>query len=221
MSSGDALTGAEKRCEPTTWMMSPAVMYSFDLRTLRGKFFLGLIGFKRNYRHLVRHRYRTMFARLFEQGYDPFDFARRVFVGVSRVFRVVQNRVDQDGDGLRHAVKNQQLVGDEKNHRGRAQFVPGRARHDRLDVMNEFVADEANRATGEPRQTGQRHGPVFFHHALDDDRPSNRDSILHDPIPDGRSRPSAVKTFNDLAIFDDLDAVTGLPDDGARIAADE
>ena len=38
MSIGEALTGAENRCEPTTWMMSPAVMYSFALRTLAPNF---------------------------------------------------------------------------------------------------------------------------------------------------------------------------------------
>ena len=114
MSSGDALTGAENRCEPTTWMMSPAVMYSLRLEDVRGKFFLRLVGFKRNHRDIVRHRHRMVFARLFEQGDDAFNFARRIFVGVSRIVRVVQNRVDQNRDGLRHAVKNQQLVGDEE-----------------------------------------------------------------------------------------------------------
>mgnify|MGYP006333262999 CR=1 FL=1 len=33
MSIGAAFTGAENRCEPTTWMMSPAVMNSFARRT--------------------------------------------------------------------------------------------------------------------------------------------------------------------------------------------
>ena len=35
---GAALTGVLKRCEPTTWMMSPAVMYSFALTTLAKNF---------------------------------------------------------------------------------------------------------------------------------------------------------------------------------------
>src|SRR2546426_2424514 len=33
MSSGVALTGVENRCEPTTWMISPAVMYSLAFET--------------------------------------------------------------------------------------------------------------------------------------------------------------------------------------------
>ena len=38
MSSGDALTGAENRCEPTTWMMSPAVMYFLAASTFAKNF---------------------------------------------------------------------------------------------------------------------------------------------------------------------------------------
>ena len=52
--------------------------------------------------------------------------------------------------------KIKQLVGDEKIHDGRAQFILRRARHDRLDVVDEFVADETDRAAGEARQAGQR-----------------------------------------------------------------
>jgi len=35
---GEAVTGAEKRCEPTTWMMSPAVMYFLDASTFAKNF---------------------------------------------------------------------------------------------------------------------------------------------------------------------------------------
>ena len=38
MSSGDAVTGAENRCEPTTWMMSPPVMYFLDASTFAKNF---------------------------------------------------------------------------------------------------------------------------------------------------------------------------------------
>ena len=96
-----------------------------------------------------------MFTRLFEQRNQPLDFTDGIFVGFDRACRVVEKCVDQNGDGLRHTIENEQLIGDEKNHRGRAQFILWRTRHNRLDIMNEFISDEANRAAGEPRQTGQ------------------------------------------------------------------
>ena len=103
-----------------------------------------------------------MLAWLFEQRHQPFDFRDGILVDFSRIRRVVEKRVDQNGDGLRHAVENEQLIGDEENHRGRAQFVLGRARHNRLDIMNEFVSDEADRAAGEPWQTGQGNARDIF-----------------------------------------------------------
>jgi hypothetical protein len=66
------------------------------------------------------------------------------------------------------AVENQKLVGDEKIHHRRLQFILRRARHDGFDVVDEFVADEADRAAGEARQARHRHRAIFFHHALDD-----------------------------------------------------
>ena len=72
------------------------------------------------------------------------------------------------------AVENEQLVGDEKIHHGRLQFVMRRARHDGFDVVDEFVADEADRAAGEARQARHGHRAVFFHHALD-----NFEAVAH------------------------------------------
>src|ERR1044071_1771311 len=46
-SIGDALTGVENRWDPTTWMMSPAVMYSFDRRTLARNLSLGTLDSKK------------------------------------------------------------------------------------------------------------------------------------------------------------------------------
>ena len=56
-------------------------------------------------------------------------------------------------------------------------------------------------------------------------RPVGR-ACLHSRPLERRSRqarrlPTNFKAFNDFAVFDDLDAVAGLLDDGARIAADE
>ncbi len=58
-----------------------------------------------------------MFARLFEQRDEPLDFADGVLVGFRRAGGVVEHGVDQDGDGLRDAIEDEQLVGDEEIHR--------------------------------------------------------------------------------------------------------
>ena len=47
---------------------------------------------------------------------------------------------------------------------GVPQVIVRRARHDRFDVVDEFVADEPDGAAGEPRQArhGHRRGTVFI-----------------------------------------------------------
>ena len=94
----------------------------------------------------------TVLAGLFEQGDQPVDFADGVLVGLRRAGGVLEHGVDQDGDGLGDAIEDQQLVGDQEIHHRRLQVVVRRARHDRLDVVDELVADETDRAAGEPRQ---------------------------------------------------------------------
>jgi len=59
------------------------------------------------------------------------------------------------------------LVRDEKIHHRRFQFIVRRARHDGFDVVDEFIADEADRTAGETRQSRHRHRAIFLHHALD------------------------------------------------------
>ena len=68
---------------------------------------------------------------------------------------------------MRDPVEDEQLVGNEKIQHRRLQFVARRARHDRLDVVNEFVAEEPDGATGEPRQARHGHHAVFLHFAFD------------------------------------------------------
>jgi hypothetical protein len=75
MSSGDALTGAENRCEPTTWMMSPAVMYSLAPSTLAKNFSCVCWIRTATSPALRPARHGMMFARLFEQRNEPLDFA--------------------------------------------------------------------------------------------------------------------------------------------------
>ena len=149
-----------------------------------------------------------MFARLFQQRNDAVNLARGIFVGVLRRRRGVENRIDQDRDGLRDTVENQKLIGHEKIHHGRFQFIVQRPRHDGFDVVDEFIADETDRAAGEAWQPGQRDRAILFHDALDD-----FEAVLHALADDGG--------FHDLAVFDDLHAVAGLLDDRAGIAADE
>src|ERR1039458_5209494 len=77
-----------------------------------------------------------------------------------------------------------------------------------LSDRNKFVADEADGTAGEARQTRHAHRAIFFHHALDD-----FEAVLHVPADDG--------AFRNAAVLDHLDMLAVLPDDGARIAADE
>ena len=92
--------------------------------------------------------------------------------------------------------------------------------------MDEFVADETDRAAGEARQAGHGHGAIAFHDALDDfEAVGDLVGRVTPCAPLGGQR-TARPTFNlkflhDLAVLDDLDAVGRLLDDGARIAADE
>jgi hypothetical protein len=155
--------------------------------------------------------YGHVLGRLFEQREKALDFADGVFVGVSRAGGLVNCGVDEHGDGLRHAVENEQLVGDDEIHRRCAEFVVGRTRDDRLDVVNEFVTDETHCATSEAGQARQRDGPIFLHHALDD----------FETVADSGTGilPSHFKGLHHLPVLDHFDAIARLFDDGARVAA--
>ena len=104
-----------------------------------------------------------VFARLFEQRDEPLDFARRRFrrrrpdwprrprMALTRIVMVCATRSKiRSWSAMRKYIV------------GRAQFVLRRARHDRFDVVDEFVADETDRAAGEARQAGQRHRRDIF-----------------------------------------------------------
>ena len=109
----------EKRWEPTTWIMSPEVMYCLALRTLAKNFSRGRFDSKGSGGHLAGHTHRAVLAGLLEQGDEAINFANRVFIGLRRAGGLVEHGVDQDGDGLGHAIEDKQLVGDEEiDHRG-------------------------------------------------------------------------------------------------------
>ena len=159
---------------------------------------------------------RQVFQRLFEQREEAVNFSGGVLVGLGRRGGIVQDRVDQNRDGLLRAVEDEQLVGDEEIERGRAQLVLRRARDDGLDVVDELVADEAHRAAGEAREAGDVHGPVAREHALDD-----FEAVANALVARLLAGRGDGELLDDLAVRDDLDAVGGLLDDGARVAADE
>src|SRR5215469_10924525 len=109
-----------------------------------------------------------MFSWLFEERDETLDFGDGIFVRFFRAGRVIEDRVDQDSDGLGDAVENEELIRDQKNHRGRAEFVFGRTRHNGLNIVDKFVADEPDGATREARKSGDSDGAILLHHALDD-----------------------------------------------------
>jgi hypothetical protein len=155
----------------------------------------------------LRHVHRRVFQRLFQQRNQTLNFPGRLLVSFLRRASV-QDGIDQNGDGLGDAIKDQQLVGDEEIQDRRAQIVRGRAGHDRLDVMNKFVADKPQRPAAETRQPRHGHRPVaphdFFHHLQ--------------PVLD---RLADNEAFQHLAIFEQVHPRAGLLDDGAGVAADE
>ena len=153
-------------------------------------------------------------AGLFEQRDQPLNFAGGIFVRFFRVGGVFLRGVDQHGEGLGDAVEDQQLVGNEKIHDRRLQLIMGGPGHDRLDIMNEFVADKTDRAAGEARQPRHRHRAIFPHHPLD-----HFETVLH-LLRIGRSIRHR-ELLDDFAVFNQLDAIGGLANDCARIAADK
>ena len=171
---------------------------------------------KLNRRNFDWQTHRLIFAGLLQQGNDPSDFCDRIFIGFCRARVLIEDGVDQHGEGLRDTVENEQLVGDEKIHRRRAQLVLRRSWDDGFDVVNELVTDEANRAAGEPGQTGQGHASELFQQAFDD-----FEAVLdrRDALSGGGARDQHV--LHDASTFNDFDAIVELPNDCARVAADE
>src|SRR5690242_1190112 len=103
-----------------------------------------------------------MFAGLFEQRDKAFDLANGIFIGLGRGGCVIEDGIDQDSDGLSDAIKNKQLICDEKIHDGSLQIITRWTRNDRLDIVNEFVADETDCPAGETRQPGNGYRTVFL-----------------------------------------------------------
>ena len=115
-----------------------------------------------------------------------------------------------------HAVENQKLVCNQEIDDRRLQVVPGRARHDRFDVMYKFVADETDRPAGKARQSGQSDGLESPHDLLDHSQP-----VADGPGAIGAGAGLDSELFGDFAVLDDINVLALLADDGAGIAAHE
>ncbi len=153
---------------------------------------------------------------MFEQGDEAINLADRIFVGFRGGHTVLDDGIDQHRDGLRHAIEDEQFIRDQEIHRGRAEFIVRRSRHDRLDVVNEFVADETDGAARETRQARHGHRPEALQNALDDLK-TVAHAILALLVGFGRHG----ELLDDFAVFDHFDAIARLLDDGARVASDE
>ena len=117
---------------------------------------------------------------------------------------------------MRDAIEDEQLVGNEENHRGRLQGVVRRSRHGRLYVVDELVADEPHGAAGETRQPGDRHGAIFLQHLLDQFEP-----VAHALPAIGMRFARNRGLVHHPAILQHLNARADLADDRARIAPNE
>ena len=117
---------------------------------------------------------------------------------------------------LRDAVEHEHFVRDEEIHHRRAEVVARRARDDGFYVVDEFVADETDRAAGEAGQAGHHDRLEAFHDALDDFK-----AVAHGRFVGGIGLRGDVEGLGDFSVFDDLHRAAGLADDGARVAADE
>ncbi len=186
------------------------------LEHVREKLFLRNVRLERQVRRIRRHGHGPFFQRLFEQRDEPIDFPGRVFVSLRRSDAVLDDRVDENGNRLRDAIENEQFIRDQEIHRGRAEFVVRRQRHDRFDVVNEFVADEAHGAASEAWQSRHSDGAEALQHALDD-----FESIAHAILALLVGLRRDGELLDHFAVLDEFDALARLLDDRARIAADE
>ena len=92
----------------------------------------------------------------------------------------------------------------------------GRTRDDRFDIVDEFVADETDRAAGESGKARKGNRSIPLHHRF-----NHLESVADLAGVSGRIGGSDGERLQDFSIFDHLDAGPGLANDGAGIAADE
>ena len=191
-------------------------MYSFAFPTFLRKRSFAWLGLEFLLRQLVGERHRLVFARLLEHCHDPLHLIGRRLVHLRRRAAGADDAVDDNRQRLRHPVEHQQLVGDDETNRRHAKLVLWRARHNRLDVMDELVADKAKRTAGESRQTIDIHRLVVGQNFLDD----------LEPVADLAFRLGPATTDNlvrlpHLAALDPLHRVADLADHPARVATHE
>ena len=88
----------------------------FGLEDVGEEFFFGEIGVEGDRGNFVGDGRRMMLAGLFEEGDQAFNFCGGVFVGFFRAGGIGKHGVDQNGECLRDAIEDEQLVGDEEIH---------------------------------------------------------------------------------------------------------
>src|SRR6266481_3633619 len=153
-----------------------------------------------------------MLGGLFEQRDEPVNFASGVFVSLIRIGGIVQHSVYENGKGLRYAIKDEQLVGDKKIHYRGLDVITRRSCRDRLNVMNEFVSDEADCATGKSRQSFDRHGAILLHHLF-----HYFQTVSDAPGPVG-SRADR-ESFGHSSILENFDGAAVLANDRTRVTS--
>ena len=201
--------------------MSPAVMYSLDLRRWR-RIFLWQRWIERHFRNPVEESQGLVFTRLFEQRHEALNFRDGIFVGFFGTGGILKHGVDQDGESLGDSIEDQQLVGDQKIKDGRLQFILRDSRHNGFDIVDEFVANKANRATGEAGQTRHIYRAILIHDPFHDFQAIAQDFWAGvRSLAIGCSRRGNLKRLYYLAIFQDLNLTSCLPNDRAGIATNK
>ena len=147
-----ASNGTSKRCDGTTWKMSPARMYSCIasvIATYSSR--VMLIDGSSGWTSVKTGSRRPGTARA-RRDSSSLDLGDGLVVGAIGVGRIGDVRVGDDFDPAFEVIENQQRVGDEEIGVGHVEVVLFRARHGRLELGDGLEAEIADRAAVEERQ---------------------------------------------------------------------
>ena len=162
-----------------------------------------------------------MFAGLLEQRDEPFDFSHRIFVGLGRAGCILDHGIDQDRDASgRRGRKSAVRSAIRKYIAGVPSSSTRRTRHDRLDVVDELVADEPDGAPVNRGRPGTGTGRNFFMTRSTTSNPSRtRVAML---IRAGAAGAATVELLRPTLPFSRTATRSPvLADNGARVASDE
>ena len=119
-------------------------------------------------------------------------------------------------DGLGDAVKNQELVSDEKIKGRCSEFVVNGTRHHRLHVMDKLISDEPDRTPRESGKSGNRDRAVAAQHFFND-----LQSVANTRIAIRSWLAGNGKFLDDFSALDNLNPRAGLFNDGPGIASNK